>query len=127
MLALEMADFWLSGQWHSGSATVTPVITGSQILPPANATVQIVAGQLRRLGHADRIPARIRRRTKPSCPLRPDDVRITEIPSYAMQRLPNWAAVADTMNIYLSKQSATGSGASPALKVTAGTPHSIVH
>lgn len=126
MLALEMADFWLSGQWHSGSGTVTPVITGSQILPPASPRYK---SWLVNCADADTLIAFAHGFIADGShlPLTPDDVRLTEIPSYANAALPNWGAVADTMNIYLSKQSATGSGASPALKVTAGTPHSIVH
>ena len=126
MLALEMADFWLSGKWESGTVVVTPVVTGSQILPPATPRYK---SWLVNCADADTLivfpHGFVTDNTHVA--LQPDDVRITEIPTYATAAQPNWAATADATNIYLAKQSATGSGASPALKVTAGTPHSIVH
>jgi len=126
VLALEMADFWLSGKWQSSTATVTPVVTGSQILPPATPRYKSWTVNCADSDTLIVFPHGFQTDNS-HLPLQPDDVRITPIPSYANAALPNWAATADTTNIYLAKQSATGSGASPALKVTAATPHSIVH
>ncbi len=127
MLALEMGAFWLSGQWKSATATVTPVVSGSGILKPA---VPRYKSWLINAADSDTIivfPHGFVKEFDQVTPIVPDDVRgAAPIPSVANAALANWGITADLTNITLVKQSAAGSGASPALKVVAEVPHSMI-
>ena len=124
MLALEMAAFWLSGQWNSASVIVAPAVTGSQILPPAQPQYKswfVSAGDgdtLIMINHGFL--------HENGTPATPDCVVLTTIPSVANGALANWGAQITSTQIILSKTSATGSGGNPDLKVVAMRPHSII-
>jgi len=126
VLALEMAAFWLGGKWQSATATVTPVVSGSGIVKPA---VPRYKSWLVNCADSDTLiifPHGFVSHTDQVTPITPDSVQSTGIPSVANAARPNWGITADSTNIYLAKQSAVGSGASPALKVYAEGPHSEI-
>ncbi len=125
MLALEMAAFWLSGKWASVTAVVTPVINPAFQKP----AVPSYKSWTVNCADSDTLIVFPHGFVSPSdqvTKVTPDNVRFVGIPSVANAALPNWGVTADATNIYLAKQSATGSGASPALKVIAEVPHTIV-
>ncbi len=124
MLALEMAAFWLSGKWASATAVATPVVSGASILPPAKP--QYKSWTVAAADSDTIIVFPHGFQNQAGAGITPDAVRGVVIPSVALAARPNWGITADATNIYLAKQSAAGSGASPVLKVVADTPHSEI-
>jgi hypothetical protein len=127
VLALEMAAFWLSGKWQSATVTVTPVVSGSGIMKPATPRYK---SWLINCADSDTLivfPHGFVIESDQVTPIMPDDVRAAApLPSVANAALANWGITADLTNIYLAKQSAVGSGGTPALKVIGEHPHTFI-
>ncbi len=126
MLALEFAAFWLSGKWASATAVVTPVISGSGFLKPA---VPRYKSWTVNCADSDTLivfPHGFVASSDQVTGITPDSVLGERIPTVTLAARPNWGITADATNIYLAKQSAAGSGASPALKVVAEAPHTFI-
>lgn len=127
MLALEMAAFWLSGKWASATAAATPVVSGSTIVKPA---VPRYKSWLINCLDSDTLivfPHGFVSSVDQTTPIAPDTVRkAAPFPTLANAALPNWGITSDATNIYLAKQSAAGSGASPAVKIIAEVPHTVI-
>ena len=126
MLALEFAAFWLSGQWKSATVVVTPVISGAGFLPPAQPRYK---SWLINAADSDTIivfpHGFVANDGKTG--IVPDSLQLAApFPSRANAALPNWGITADTTNIYMAKQSATGSGGTPATKLVVEVPHTEI-
>lgn len=114
MLALEFASFWLSGFWIAGSITA-PVAKSnykSWLVTCADSDVSITIPH----EFVDAAGAGVA----------PDNFEVQSLASHAVGSEPSWAARVDTVNLYLSKQPAVGSGGAPAIKVWAMRPHSVI-
>jgi hypothetical protein len=107
----------------------TPVVSGSQILPPASPEYK--SWTIACLD-ADTGPTAFNHGfvNQAGSGVAPDDVQITPLISVANAALANWGVAVSATQITLSKQSAAGSGgASPGttavLKVVARVPHTV--
>jgi hypothetical protein len=116
MLALEIAAFWLSGQWISGTVVVTPVINKanykSWLISADDSDTLIV------------IPHGFVSKT--GAPVAPDQAFVQDRVSDTPAAAGNWGVTIDAVNITLSKTSSAGSGGTPAIKLWAMRPHSII-
>lgn len=116
MLALEMAAFWLSGQWQSSS--FHPVVVNAGGGNTKSWNIQCAEGDtLVAFNHG--------------MLAQPDDIRIQPSISIANAAQANWGVTATATQIFLTKQGATGSGGAVpgttvVAKVMAEVPHSIV-
>jgi hypothetical protein len=125
VLALEMAAFWLGGKWQSATVVVTPVISGSGILPPAQPRYKSWTVNAADSDTIIVFPHGFVANDGKTG-ITPDSIQLTPVASRALAALPNWGATVDSVNVYLAKQSATGSGGTPATKVVAEVPHSEI-
>lgn len=107
----------------------TPVVTGSQILPPASPEYK--SWTITCLD-ADTGPTNIAHGfvTQAGAANPPDDVQLTSTISVANAALANWGVSVSGANIVLSKQSASGSGGTTpgttvVAKLVARVPHTV--
>jgi hypothetical protein len=135
MLALEMAFFWLSGSWVSGTFAATPVevlgggtgIDGEG--PPGSGSY---ASWLISAADGDTLmvfPHGFKQTSPsgdPNLGFTPDLVQIQPLASVALGARPNWGAFADTTNVTLLKQGTVGSGGTPAAKLVIMRPQSHI-
>jgi hypothetical protein len=119
MLALEMAAFWLSGQWNSGSVVVTPVVAKSNYkswnIACANGDTFIVVNH----GFKQSAPS-----GNPATDVAPDEAVISPLTS-AIALAGAYGLEVTATQIRITKQNAGGSGGTPAAKLVAERPHSI--
>lgn len=124
MLALEMAAFWLSGQWKSATVVVAPAVAlvpggsyASWNISAADSDTIIVFPH----GMKQTAPT-----GNPNTGVIPDFAQIQPLGSVALAARPNWGATLDILNVTLTKTSATGSGGTPAAKLVVMRPKSLM-
>ncbi len=124
MLALEMAAFWLSGKWESGTVVVTPVVAlvaggsyASWTIAAADSDTIIVFPH----GFKQTAPT-----GNPTVGFTPDFSQIQPLGSVALGARPNWGIGLDATNVTLTKTSVAGSGGAPAAKLVLMRPHSHI-
>jgi len=109
MLALELAFFWLSGQWNNATTPgVTPVFTGSDSIE-ATITATGDGQQSFGLGHTLGVAQ-----------------EFWLVPLLPNAYLSQWSIVSSNNQLTVTKSSAVGSGnAAPQVEVFVKRPHSI--
>ena len=124
MLALEFAAFWLSGLWTGLSPAIVPVVSGSNIQPPAtpqykswliNATdgdTYFVIPHGFMLNGQKAVPDMVQ--------------KAAPFLTVANSARPNLGITVDQNNIYITKQAAVGSGSSPLCKIVAEAPQTFI-
>jgi hypothetical protein len=128
VLALEMAAFWLSGKWAAVGSGIVPVISGSS-LPVGNAGMggPQYKSWLVNAADSDTLLTVLHDfEDNNDNPIAPDLVDIQPITSGALSTLANWGITVTPTQIILAKQPATGSGGTPAAKLVAMVPHTIL-
>lgn len=132
MLALEMAAFWLSGSWVSGTFAAVPSVplagTDGQGAPGAGS----YASWLISAADGDTLmvfPHGFKQTSpsgNPSLGFTPDLAQIQPLASVALGARPNWGVTLDTTNVTLLKQGVAGSGGTPAAKLVIMRPQSHI-
>ena len=125
MLALEMAAFWLSGNWAAAGSALVPVVSGSGIIDPGRPQYK---SWLVNCADSDTIIVALHdfEATPSDAPIAPDMFNIQTITSVGNSARANWGVNVTPTQVIVTKQAATGSGGTPAAKLIAAMPHSII-